>query len=400
MTRDERQDITIELWKKANGIGTFLAKTGFGKTVVAIKVIIRYIKVNPLAKILIVVPSKPLKKQWEIKIKESNLNSNCKVEVINTVIKHDWDINLLIIDEVHRVAAPSFQKVFVCVKYNRLLCLTATLERIDGMEYIIKRYAPVFDEVTAEECLINNWVAEYVEYKVLIDVDLTEYEKINVEFFNAFSYFDYDLNWCLSAIKRQPQRIKFARDRHVSIKQVNAKLFTFVRLMKERKSWILNHPKKIEIANKILDKHIKDKKILTFSASLDQAKALNYGDVIHYKTSKKNREQIIDNFTKSSNGVIHSINTLKEGLDVPGVSMAVLVGYDSSVLKKIQTIGRTIRKEGDKVAEIYTLVIRNTVEEQWFDKSSRAGDYLTIDESMLEEKLNSNIGDKSGLYIE
>jgi superfamily II DNA or RNA helicase len=37
-----------------------------------------------------------------------------------------------------------------------ILGLTATLERLDGKEYIIKEYCPVCDEVTIEDALQNN----------------------------------------------------------------------------------------------------------------------------------------------------------------------------------------------------------------------------------------------------
>ena len=36
-----------------------------------------------------------------------------------------------------------------------LLCLTATLQRLDGGESIIKKYAPVCDTITLDEALKN-----------------------------------------------------------------------------------------------------------------------------------------------------------------------------------------------------------------------------------------------------
>lgn len=399
MTRDERQEINIQNWKKVQGRGTLVAVTGYGKTTVATKIIDRYILKNPLAKVLIVVPTKPLKSQWIEKLKKLNLNSYCRVEIINTVIKHEWDCNILIVDEAHRAAAPSFRQIFTKVSYNRLLCLTATLQRLDGLEKIIEYYAPVFDVVTNKECLENKWIAEYQEYKVLIDVDLTEYETINAKFLKYFSFFNYDFDLAMSCVKYPPKQNLLARYLNAPLKVVKANTYAFVTYMRARERWVTAHSKKIEIANKILDAK-KDKKILTFSSSVEQAKSLNGGHVIHYKTPMKDREAIINYYANNPSGVIHSVDTLKEGLDVPGVSVAILVGYNSSILKKIQTIGRTIRKEGDKIAEIYTLVIKGTVEEQWFNKSSREGEYLTIDESDLYNLLGLNHEVQSdSLYI-
>lgn len=398
MNRDERQDLIIQNWKAFDGKATVVAATGFGKTTVATKIIQRYIVKNPNAKILIVVPKIVLKKQWNEKLKNLNIHKYCQVEVINTVIKRNWDCNLLIIDEVHRAASLEFRQVFTKVAYNRLLCLTATLERVDGLEFIIQHYAPVCDVVTTKECIQNDWIADYQEYKILIEVDLTEYNLLNQEFLKHFVFFDYDLNSALKAVKQKPYQNLLAIQKKVNINVVRAHTYSFARLLKARIKWIMNHPKKIEIANKILNAK-KNEKILTFSSSLDQIKKLENGEVIHYKIPNKKREEIIKKFSEESSGILHSIDTLKEGLDVQGVSIAILVGYDSSILKKIQTIGRAIRKEADKKSEIYTLVLKDTVEEQWFNKSSRMGEYLTIDEDDLDLLLNISSSQIKGLYF-
>lgn len=58
-----------------------------------------------------------------------------------------------------------------------ILCLTATLERLDGKEIILKERCPVVDVISFEEATSNGWVAPIKEYLVLLDVDLTEYNE-------------------------------------------------------------------------------------------------------------------------------------------------------------------------------------------------------------------------------
>ena len=53
------------------------------------------------------------------------------------------------------------------------------------------------------------------------------------------------------------------------------------------------------------------------------------------------------------------------------------------VAKAIVVRGRVIRKEGDKVAEIFHLVLRGTVEENWSKNASQGMDYIEIDEQEL-----------------
>lgn len=62
---------------------------------------------------------------------------------------------MLIIDEAHLVASPTFSLVFQMVNYMFLMCLTATLERLDGKEVIIKERAPVCDTITVDEAVEN-----------------------------------------------------------------------------------------------------------------------------------------------------------------------------------------------------------------------------------------------------
>ena len=66
--------------------------------------------------------------------------------------------------------------------------------------------------------------------------------------------------------------------------------------------------------------------------------------------------------------------------DIKGLSVAIILGLDSSETKSIQRRGRTIRKEGDKVAEIFNIVIDQTIETKWFANSHKTSSFITIDE--------------------
>jgi len=52
-------------------------------------------------------------------------------------------------------ASDTFSKIFEVVEYSMILCLTATLQRLDGKEVIIKKYAPVCDTITLVEAESN-----------------------------------------------------------------------------------------------------------------------------------------------------------------------------------------------------------------------------------------------------
>ena len=80
---------------------------------------------------------------------------------------------------------------------------------------------------------------------------------------------------------------------------------------------------------------------------------------------------------------------MNEGLDVKGLSVAIILGTDSSKIKAIQRRGRAIRFEEGKVAEIFNIVINNTAENEWFLRSHEGSRYTTIDEFNLNKVLNN-----------
>lgn len=64
-----------------------------------------------------------------------------------------------------------------------------------------------------------------------------------------------------------------------------------------------------------------------------------------------------------------------------------MLGLDSSKTKAIQRVGRTIRFEEGKKAEIFNLILNNTVELSWFANSHKGLDFTILDEERLEQVL-------------
>ena len=139
MTRTERQQEAIRKWIKAKGKGTLIMPTGTGKTFTSIMAIKALLKKYPDFRILVVVPTTSLKEQWYDKLNEEGIIFNIEVQVINTIVKHQWQCDFLIIDEIHRVGSELFSQIFNKVEYRLILVLTATFERLDGKEIIIRK---------------------------------------------------------------------------------------------------------------------------------------------------------------------------------------------------------------------------------------------------------------------
>ena len=396
MTRDERQELCRINWIKSKCKGTIEACTGFGKTRCAVNCIKSILNKYPDKKILIVVPTNGLKEQWLTHIENNSLQLNTEVQIINTVIKHEWICDLLILDEIHRCFAEQLSRVFNVVKYKYILGLTATVERLDGKHVLIEKYCPICDRVTLLEAQINRWVSNFKEYQVLLDVDdIDIYKQYNKDFISAFETFNFDFNLAMNCIgpkgfinraKLRDEICKNGGDRKQVFQNITFNSMKFMRAIQKRKAFINNHPKKLELTRKIIEAR-PNSKIITFSNNIKMAESIGIGYVYTGKESKKKNRITLDEFNALDSGVLCTSQMANEGLDLPNLSIAIMLGIDSSKIKAIQRIGRVIRKEGDKQAEIFNLIINDTVETSWFAKAHPDKIYTTIDEDGLMDVL-------------
>ena len=98
----------------------------------------------------------------------------------------------------------------------------------------------------------------------------------------------------------------------------------------------------------------------------------------------------MDTFIEAKSGVLNSSKALDIGVDIPDVNLGIILGINSSKTLSIQRLGRLIRFVPNKEAELFVLVLNNTVETTWFNKSNGVSSYITLDEeglkNMLEDK--------------
>ena len=368
----------------------------FGKTRTAINCLNSVIKKYPSFRILVIVPSEALKNQWQSILITNMLSFNSQVCIINTAIKHDWNVDILVLDEAHRYCSEEYSTIFTKVKYKMILGLTATLERLDGKHSILEKYSPVVDKVSLTEALTNGWVSTYKEYQVIIDVDdIDTYLKWDNEFTRHFEFFNFNFKLLMALVGPQgfKRRIEY-RDlicqdesqKSEVLKAITIHATAAMRALQNRKKFINNHPKKIEIAKKIIAAR-PNSKIITFSNNVKMAESIG-GDVYTGKISKKKGNDLIDKFNNSEFGLLNSCHRLNEGADIKGLSVAIILGLDSSKIKSTQRLGRAIRLESDKRAEIFNIIINDTAETSWFTNSHSDKQYITIDEDGLDAVLN------------
>ena len=390
MTRDERQKIGILNWVKAQCRGTLVWATGVGKTLTGIKAIKLYLTKNKDKNIVVIVPTENLKIQWLQSLSKNGLYHEVKVEIINSAIKRDDLINLAILDECHRYASDEFYQFFDKRNPERILGLSATFDRLDNKQELLLKYCPPVDYISVQEAIENKWLSPYKEYKVLLEVDdLDEYKRHNADFINAFSFFEFNFELAMACVTNVRYRRAYAKKMKIPHTEVDGITFTWLRALKARKSFVMEHPKKIEITRKILCAR-QNKKSLTFSPTIKMAEKIGIGSVIHSKNTKKKNSILLDDFKKVNVGNANTAKSLDEGTDIPGLNLAVILSNSSSKTQKTQRLGRIIRYEEGKEAELFTLVIKGTMEENWYGTSSAGKNYIEISEEELEKVLNYN----------
>jgi superfamily II DNA or RNA helicase len=339
LDRSERQKEGIRRWVQAGCRATLQWATGTGKTRAGIMAISLFLTKNKNKKIVVVVPTEYLKIQWLQELNKSNLLHEVTVEIINSAIKLQTEIDFLILDEAHRIPSDTYYTIFTQRKPKLVLGLSATFNRLDGRHELLNKYCPVVDVITIAEATKNKWLAPYREYKVLLyPEDIQEYRDKNREFFDSFNVFNFDFNIAMKCLTNVIYRRQYGKSIGLLPAELDAVVFTWNRALKFRKSYVMNHPLKLEVTRKILQAR-PNSKAITFSGTIAQAEKIGLGYVVHSKKTKKKNQITLDEFKNLSSGVVHTAKSLDEGSDIPGLNLAIILCNTSSKTQKTQRVG-------------------------------------------------------------
>lgn len=406
MNKDERQEIVLQKFIKSNYSGGLEAVTGFGKTRCALNIIESY---NPKS-LLIIVPSFKLKDDWINHLKNRNIKGD--VMIINTASKQITEYDMICIDEAHRSVSDTWVKLFDNIKYNKLIWLTATIERADGRHELLLQRFPILDTITLEESLNNGWIDPFEVIK--IPVELTEEESIKLNKLNkeydsvkktlgsnpmkqADFYRSYiNLNkWCIGRLSNKVFFIKKLENElgkekldalfdkywikptkeHIYYKKASAAI-KFYNIVAERKKLLYNAQNKLFKALELIEEY-KDQYKFVFSQRIEFLEELSKllpqdeHRLYHSKMKKKDKANSFDWFNdgRTKCKTLLSVKSLIEGIDIPKLSVSIITSFTSSRIDKTQIWGRTLRKYKNKRAIIIYLYIPGSQEEKWLTNS-------------------------------
>lgn len=417
-----RQLRSVVRWKHVTKArGTIEAATGFGKSTLGLIIkakMEKMLKRPPHdCKVVIVVPTTPLRKQWMSVMQSLGLDRKVEVYVINTVaLKENFRVecDLLIIDEIHLMAADKFSRIFQRVNYNWILGLTATLDRLDGKERLLKQYAPVCDSITQAEAIEKGWISNFIEFNLAVPVGREDVEKqkaLNKEIRYYMSKFG-DFNLMLSCLQpgnakiyaqandlddkkvmlwaRNAVRATHARKRLMEmpqskiavaiklIKQFNLKTITFSEATEFADEVARNLGNKAEVYHSSVLSQLmffdKSKVYKTVNGLMKRAEKLRAKEgvkevvveqhslTVHWKQSKvvgsnTLAELALTKFERNEISVLCSAKALDQGFDDPSVELGVDASRSSNPTQHTQRTGRVARvfklPDGKNAVKIY-----------------------------------------------
>lgn len=125
-------------------------------------------------------------------------------------------------------------------------------------------------------------------------------------------------------------------------------------------------PQKLERLAEILERHRAERAIV-FTESNDAAYEVSRRflvPAITHRTRPAERRAILEGLRDGSLPVVATSRVLNEGVDVPSVSVGIVLSGTATVREHVQRLGRLLRRVEGKRATLYEVVTEGTTEEQ------------------------------------
>lgn len=404
--KDLEQQIVWRKWKESGYRGTYKGTTGVGKTKIGAVAAGHLIRFGLIDKALIIVPTENLRdNEWQNEFKLWGYEPEMKevtFECIQTAYKRTGDHwPLVIVDEIHTALSPEYRSFFENNTFDRLLCLTATIDDQEKLAYL-NRIAPIFYETSLDKAVALGLVSGYKVYNLGLEFtsdELEAYKKADKMFAKTFGIFRRDLSTMYKCMDVATFK-RYCVDNNIDYETYASFPFVCNQAMLERKQLLYNAFNKIAISKQLAERFV-DRKALIFSESIDFASkiAAELGEscvLFHSKMKKQDKIKSLALFGTDGTGVtrMSAVKALNAGFNVPACSLGIVASGTSKALDFKQRLGRTIRWEEDKVAVFVQLYIKDTQEVKWIYNRCKNVKHVEWISSIDEIKEVPNYGTK------
>lgn len=421
--------------------GTLEIFTGGGKTLIALQLLAVVSQLHNGLSAAIVVPTEALARQWVKNIlrytsltrdevgmlgagsTDSFNDKRVIVSVINSASRRlpemvaDPNAMMLIVDECHRAGAPSFSRVLTTpAKYRLGLSATPDREEVDESGELIefdeqivgKMLGEVVFRFSLKEARDAGWLPEFDIHHHGVAMQPQEqaaYEQLSRKI--------DDLADRLQEHGIDPSRARAVATRGGESGQVAS---AYVAATAKRKDVLYRAAERHRVTERIVRQAVQtrdDAKVLLFHERVDEAERLfaslqlAFGSgavgIEHSRLAGKAREEALQRFRDGKAGVLVSVKSLVEGIDVPDADVGVSVAASSSVRQRIQSLGRVLRRRfGEspekKHAVMHLIYVADSVDdaiygkENWSDLTGEGNNFYwrwPLDPELEPESIDS-----------
>lgn len=366
-----------DAWEQAGRRGQIIMPTGTGKTVIALAAMARC-----SVSTLVVAPIRDLMYQWQRRIEQA-LGFNAGV--LGDGRREIWPVTvttydsayihmermgdyfgLVIFDEEHHLPGPSIQQAGrMCAALWRM-GLTATPERFDGGHVLLDELVgPVVyrQEITEAR---GETLAEYEVVRIPVALSADEQRRYDDlsrqvrQFMLSRATIRAGAEQGYALRKRRYGWEELCRDaaRDPAARRV-------LRAFHAKAAIETRAAEKLRVLEDLFKLHAGER-VLVFTGSnrmaLDVAQRFLVPMIID-KTGKRERKAVLDGFRAGRFKALVANQVLDEGIDVPAVKVAVVIGGLSSTRQAQQRLGRILRRSGNVTAVLYEVVCQETREE-------------------------------------
>ena len=375
--RDDQRE-AVEAWESAGGRGVVVMPTGTGKTEVALAAMARH----GLAT-LIVAPIRDLMHQWHRRIERA---FGCEAGILGdgqrdirpvTVTTYDSAyihmeaigdrFGLIVFDEAHHLPGPNMrQAAEFCAAATRM-GLTATLERPDGLHEVLDGLiGPVAYRQEISQAR-GRTLADYETIRIPVHLTSDEQSRYN-EACRVVRAFVIDRSREKPGYKWQDVCAESGKD---PAARRAMKAYRFKTGIEDRAE------EKLRVLEDIFRLHAHER-VLVFAGSNAMATDISRRFLVPlllHHSDRAERRAVLDGFQQGKYQAIVANQVLDEGVDVPAVKVAAVVGGFGSERQAKQRLGRILRRTGAARAVLYEIVCQDTREEKKSRKRRRSDAY-------------------------
>jgi superfamily II DNA or RNA helicase len=381
LSKNNIQSEALELYKTVDSVG-FEFATGVGKSLAAILCIEYELQKNKTPWYILCEETHHIN-NWVKEFKDHNKDHLLEYVTIfcyQSLKKYENTEANLVLDEAHVTTLLRLSHLKT-IKCKKLIVLSATIN-LEVKQLLNTWKDIIYFQVSLSESIDNKILPEPVMYKVEIELCNSFKNCVYLKYLGyRSSKYNKEYNCDIASLQTMEKSLpknsvikvrctaaqKYAllcRDIAILKEEYsnskNPKVLNELKLVgSDRKKFLAEY--KTEYVKTILNKYVKDKRLICFCGSIAQANILGDDCAIH--SQNKLSQKVLKRFNNLEISKIFTVKMLRSGVNLENIQVGIITQLDNKSLTFTQMFGRVLRS---KSPELYVLVVKDTVDEFFY----------------------------------